>query len=93
MNSAVNVFVHAIRKCSRKCLAQRVGHLHVGSLPMIQPPFCSSCVAPQYESGTEFFYQVVPELHAANFRKKNSIFSYANMRIKNFAILELLGLV
>ena len=47
MNSTVNIFVHAIHKHSKKCLAQKVGNLHVGSLEpilMIQPPFNSSCV-------------------------------------------------
>ena len=64
ISSAVNVFVHAIRKRSKKYLAQKVDYL--GSLipiPMIQPPFNSSCVALQYESGTEFFHQEVLKLH------------------------------
>ena len=65
MSSAVNVFVHAIRKRSKKCLAQKVDNLgSLGPIPMIQPPFNSSCIALQYESGTKFFYRAVPELHA-----------------------------
>ena len=31
-------------------------------IPMIQPPFCSSCVALQYETGTKVFHRAVPEL-------------------------------
>ena len=64
MSSTVNGFVHAIRKRSQKCLAQKVACF--GSLrpiPMIQPPFNGSCVALQYESETKFFHRVVPELH------------------------------
>ena len=46
MSSAVIVFVQAICKCSQKCLAQKVQHLGLlGPIPMIQPPFCSSCVS------------------------------------------------
>ena len=54
MSSAVNVFVHAMLFTSthKKCLVQKVGHLGLlGPIPMIQPPFCSSCVALQYEPG------------------------------------------
>ena len=57
MSSKAIVFVQAIRKHSQKCLVQNVGHL--GSLeliPMIQPQFCSSCVALQYEPKTKFFH-------------------------------------
>ena len=46
MSFAVNVFVHAILKHSMKCLVQKVDNL--GSLrliPMIQPPFNSSCLS------------------------------------------------
>ena len=64
MSSTVNVFVHAIRKRSKKCLAPKVGHLgSLGPIPIIQPLFCSSCVALQYEPGMNFFHRVVPELH------------------------------
>ena len=73
MSSAVNVFVHAIHKRPQKCLAQKVGNF--GSLrpvPMIQQPFCSSCVALQYEPGTKFFHRAVPELHAVKISAKNS---------------------
>ena len=64
MGSAVNVFVHAIRKRSKKCLAQKVVRFgSPGWIPMIQAPFCSSCVALQYEPGTKFFHRAVPELH------------------------------
>ena len=63
MSSAVNVFVHAIRKRSKKCLAQKVDNLgSLGPIPMIQPPFNSSCVALQYEPGTKFFHRAVPEI-------------------------------
>ena len=45
MSSAVNVFVHAIRKRMQKCFTQEVGHFgSLGPIPMIQPPFNSSCV-------------------------------------------------
>ena len=30
---------------------------------MIQASFNSSCIAPQYETGTKFFHRAVPELH------------------------------
>ena len=71
MSSAVNVFVHAIRKRSKKCLAQKVGNLgSLGPIPMIQPPFNSTCVALQYEPGTKFFHRAVPELHG---HKKSEI--------------------
>ena len=57
MSSAVNVFVHAIRKRPKKCLAQKVGHLGLlHPIPMIQAPLDSSCVALQYEPGTKFFH-------------------------------------
>ena len=50
--SAVYVFVHAIRKRSKKCLAQKVARFcSPGWIPMIQPPFL---VARQYETGTKF---------------------------------------
>ena len=63
MSSAVNVFVHAIRKRSKKCLAQKVVRFgSPGWIPMFQGPFCSSCVALQYEPGTKFFHRAVPEL-------------------------------
>ena len=48
MSSAVNVFVHAIRKCSQKVPRIRSG---------------SSYVALQYETGAKFFHRAVPELH------------------------------
>ena len=65
MSSAVNVFVHAIRKRSKKCLAQKVGRFgSPGWIPMIQPPFSRSWVALQYETGTKNFHRAVPELHA-----------------------------
>ena len=64
MSSAVNVFVHAIRKRSKKCLTQKVGRFgSPGWIPMIQPPFSRSCVALQYETGTKNFHRAVPELH------------------------------
>ena len=43
MSSAVNVFVHAIRKRLKKCFAQKVGHLDfLHPIPMIQAPLDSS---------------------------------------------------
>ena len=57
-------FVHAICKRSQKCLVQNVARFcSLGPIPMIQSPFNSSCVALQYESGTKFFHQAVPESH------------------------------
>ena len=54
MSSAVNGFVHAICKCSQKCLTQKVTRFgSLGPIPMIQPPFNSACVALQYEPGTK----------------------------------------
>ena len=64
MSSAVDVFVHAIRKRSKKCLTQKVDNLgSFGPIPMVQQPFHSSCVALQYEPRTKFFLRAVPELH------------------------------
>ena len=64
MSSTVSVFVHAIRKRLQKCLAQKGGNFgSLGPIPMIQQPFCSSCVALQYEPRTKFFHRVAPELH------------------------------
>ena len=43
MSSAMTIFVHAMRKCSEKCLMQKVACF--GSpkwISMIQAPFCSS---------------------------------------------------
>ena len=57
MSSMVNVFVHAMCKRSKKCLAQKVDNL--GSLKlihMIQSLLNSSCVVLQYKSGTNFFF-------------------------------------
>ena len=74
MSSVVNVFVHAICKRSKKCLVQKVARFgSLGPIPMIQPPFNSSCVALQYEPGTKFFHRVVPELHAGKNCTKNYI--------------------
>ena len=64
MSSAVNVFVHALCKLSKKWLAQKV--VHFGSprwIPMFQPPLESPWVALQYyETGTKVSHQAVPEL-------------------------------
>ena len=61
MSSAVNVFVHAIRKCLQKCLVQKVGNISsLGPIAMIQQPFCSSCVALQYEPKTKFSIELFP---------------------------------
>ena len=65
MRTAVNIFVHAICKRSKKCLTQKV--VRFGSpiwIPMFQPPLDSSRVSLQYETGTKFFHQVLIELHA-----------------------------
>ena len=32
-------------------------------IPMIQPPFCSTYVALQYETGMKLFHRAVTELH------------------------------
>ena len=65
MSSAVNVFVHAIHTRSKECLAQKVGHL--GSLgPILMIQLDSFWVALQYEPGTKFFHQAVPELYWAH---------------------------
>ena len=53
MNSTVNGLVHAVRKRSQKVPHAKVGHSGLlGLIPMIQPPFCTSCDALQYETGT-----------------------------------------
>ena len=83
MSSMVNVFVHAICKRLKKCLAQKVDNLgSLGPIPMIQPPFNSACVALQYESGTKFFYRAVPELHAVQVSAKNH-FQYVILSTKD----------
>ena len=65
MSSAVNVFVHAIRKRSKTCLAQKVDNLRsLGPIPMIKLPFNSYCIALQYEPGTKLFHQAAPELQS-----------------------------
>ena len=72
MSSAVIACVHAIRMGSQKCLTQEV--VCFGSLrwiPTIEVPFNTSCVAPQYETGTKCFHRAVPELHGI----KNQNFS------------------
>ena len=71
MSSVVNIFVHAIRKRSKKCLAQKVGILGaLGPIPMIQPPLDNSIVALQYELGTKYFHRAVPESHAVKISAK-----------------------
>ncbi len=59
MSSVATASVYATRKRSQK--VARFGFL--GWIPMIQPPFNSSCAALQYETGTKVFYRAVPELH------------------------------
>ena len=77
----MNVFVHAIRKLSKKCLAQKVGHLgSLGPIPTIQPPFCSSCAVLQHEPGMKFFHRAVPELHAVKVCAKLSILRMVSSR-------------
>ena len=57
MSSAVNVFVHAIRKRSQEMSCVKVVRFGLlRPIPMIQPLFCSSCVALQYDTGTMFFH-------------------------------------
>ena len=74
MSSVANSFMHAIRKRSKKCLAQKVVRFgSPGWIPMIQAPFNSSCVALQYETGTKIFHRAVPELHAVQYYAKISI--------------------
>ena len=47
-SSAEIIVVQAIHKCSQKCLTQYVRQLgSFGPIPVIQLPFCSSCVALQ----------------------------------------------
>ena len=74
MSSAVNVFVHAIRKRSQKVprVKKIVRFGSLGPIPMIPPPFCSSCVALQYETGTKLFHRAIPELCAVKFSTKIS---------------------
>ena len=62
MSFAVNAFVHAICKCSRMTLVQKVVHFPLRLIPMIQLPLDSTCVALQYEPGTKFFHGVVPKI-------------------------------
>ena len=70
MSSAASAFVHATRKRSQKCLAQKVVRFgSPGWIPMIQAPFNSSCVALQYKTGTKFFHRAVPELHGIKNQK------------------------
>ena len=57
MSFVASASVDAICKCSKKCLAQKVGHLRfLGQISMIQVPVNSSYVALQYETGTKFFH-------------------------------------
>ena len=78
MSSAVNIFVHAVSKRS-KSASHKVSNLgSLGLIPMIQPPFNSTCVAWQYEPGTKFFHSVLPELHGHK-KKKNQKFQYNRM--------------
>ena len=78
MSSTVNVFVHAIRTRSKKCLAQKVARF--GSLewiPMIQAPLDSSWVALQHEIGTKFLYRAAPKIQAG----KNCVkFTFLHMQ-------------
>ena len=71
MSSTVNSFVHVIRKHSKKCLAQKVGHpglLH--PIPMIQSPFNSSWVALQF--GQEPRYTVIKLCKILHFNARMS---------------------
>ena len=70
MSSAATAFVHATLKRSQKVPRVKVARFgSLGWIPMIQVPFCSSCIALQYKTGTKFFHRAVPKLHAV----KNSI--------------------
>ena len=65
MSSAVNAFVHAICKPSKKCLAHKVVPFGLcGPIPMIQLPLASTLVALQYEPGTKFFHRAAPEIRS-----------------------------
>ena len=75
MSSMVNVFVHAMCKCSKKCLAQKVDNL--GSLKlihMIQSLLNSSCVVLQYKPGTLFFF--IKQFLSYTATKKTQKFQY-----------------
>ena len=62
MSSVAIGFVHAIRKCSKKFLAQKVVRFgSPGRIPMIQPLFCTSYVALQYETGMKLHDIKYPE--------------------------------
>ena len=62
-SSVVNIFVHAICKHSKKYFVQKVAHFgSLGPIPVIQPPFNSSCVALQYEPGIKFFHRMIISL-------------------------------
>ena len=71
MSSAVNVFVHAIRKRYKKCLAQKVGHLgSLGLIPMIQPPFCSFVLLYHLSLERSFFIEQFSSYTLLNFVQK-----------------------
>ena len=68
MSSVMCAFVLVVRKRSQKVPRVKSGALgSLGPIPMIQPPFCSSCIALQYEPGTKFFHRAVPEIHDIKF--------------------------
>ena len=78
-----------LASASKKCLAQKVGHLgSLGWIPMIQVPFNSSCVALQCETGTKFFHRAVPKIHAIENSTKIVIspytFTYKPMTTQSF---------
>jgi hypothetical protein len=63
MSSVVTTSVHATRRYPQKVPRTESGMgWSLGWIPMFQLPFNSSCVALQYETGTKFFHQAVPEL-------------------------------
>ena len=71
-----------------KCLTQKVGTFgSLGLISMIQPPFCSSCVALQYEPRIKFFHRAVPELQDIQYWCKNFI-STRNLAIQVQILLK-----
>ena len=83
MSCVVNVFVHAFRKCLQKCLTQKVARFgSLGLIPMIQPPFNSSCVALQYEPGAKFSIEWFPSYTQLNIGAKITV-QYMNLIDKN----------
>ena len=84
----MNGFVHAIRKRSKKCLAQKVGYLGLlGPIPMIQPPLDSSCGALQYEHGIKFFHREIRSIQ----NQENSVQQHGVSGRVSSIVLQLAG--